>query len=89
MQAIGFAAQVNEWFIENRDSETGAFPDFPAEEAGGSRSIIGPALAPRVPPPAALQPSADPVGAKGKLGAKAKAGFVPGKASAPFSPLLA
>lgn len=82
----GFAAQVNEWFIENRDPETGAFPDFPAEDAGGSRSIIGPALAPRVPPPAPPQPSADPAAAKGKAGAKAKTSAVPGKASAPCTP---
>ncbi|KAK9826724.1 hypothetical protein WJX81_001922 [Elliptochloris bilobata] len=38
---------VNEWFLENRDPATGAFPDFPDEDAGGSRGIIGPALAPR------------------------------------------
>ena len=85
----GFASQVNEWFIENRDPETGAFPDFPAEDAGGSRSIIGPALAPRVPPPAPPQPSADPAAAKGKAGAKAKTGAVPGKACVPCSPLFA
>ncbi len=67
-------AQVNEWFLENRDPLTGAFPDFPAAEAGGSRAIIPPALQPTLlpPPPPQQQPAAPP-GGKAKAAVKATA----------------
>jgi len=65
---------VNEWFLENRDPLTGAFPDFPAVEAGGSRAIMPPALQPSLlpPPPPQQQPAAPP-GSKAKAAVKATA----------------
>lgn len=34
--------KVNQWFVERRDPVTGAYPDFPEAENGGSRDIINP-----------------------------------------------
>ena len=61
--------QIAKWCHENRDPETGALPDLPTEEAGGSRIFLEP---PRAIPMAPL------VSAKGGKGAAAK-----GKAAAP------
>ena len=52
--------QINAWFLENRDPETGEYPDFPDDTDAGSKVILNPPPAP--PPPA---PAAD-----GKKGAK-------------------
>lgn len=52
--------QINAWFLENRDPETGEYPDFPDDEDAGSKIILNPPPAP--PPPA---PATD-----GKKGAK-------------------
>ena len=52
--------QINAWFLENRDPETGEYPDFPDDADAGSKVILNPPLPP--PPPA---PAAD-----GKKGAK-------------------
>lgn len=52
--------QINAWFLENRDPETGEYPDFPDDTDAGSKVILNPPLLP--PPPA---PAAD-----GKKGAK-------------------
>jgi len=52
--------QINAWFLENRDPETGEYPDFPDDTDAGSKVILNPPLPP--PPPA---PAAD-----GKKGAK-------------------
>ncbi|CAG9462067.1 unnamed protein product [Pedinophyceae sp. YPF-701] len=55
--------KINAWFIENRDPETGDYPDFPDEDVGGSRVILNP------PPVAPEEPEVD---AKGAKDAKAK-----------------
>ena len=34
--------KINAWFLENRDPETGAFPDFPDVGNGGSADILNP-----------------------------------------------
>lgn len=52
--------QINAWFLENRDPETGEYPDFPDDADAGSKIILNPPPAP--PPPA---PATD-----GKKGAK-------------------
>ncbi|KAA6424958.1 MAG: IQ and AAA domain-containing 1-like [Trebouxia sp. A1-2] len=52
--------KINAWFLENRDPETGEYPDFPDDTDAGSKVILNPPLPP--PPPA---PAAD-----GKKGAK-------------------
>ena len=52
--------QINAWFLENRDPETGEYPDFPDDADAGSKIILNP---PPAPPPAA--PATD-----GKKGAK-------------------
>jgi hypothetical protein len=36
--------QINAWFIRSRNPETGAYPDFPEAEKGGSVSILNPPL---------------------------------------------
>ena len=56
----GYGMQINAWFLENRDPETGEYPDFPDDSDAGSRIILNP---PPPPPPPA--PAAD-----GKKGAK-------------------
>lgn len=58
--------KVNAWFIENRNPETGEYPDFPDEEDGGSKVVLNP------PPPELEKPAEDPK-AKGK-DAKGKGG---------------
>lgn len=57
---MGHCLQINAWFLENRDPETGEYPDFPDDEDAGSKIILNPPPAP--PPPA---PATD-----GKKGAK-------------------
>lgn len=52
--------QINAWFLEKRDPETGEYPDLPDEAEMGSKVILNP---PPPPPPPA--PAAD-----GKKGAK-------------------
>ena len=52
--------QINAWFLENRDSETGEYPDFPEDADAGSKIILNPPPAP--PPPASAT--------DGKKGAK-------------------
>lgn len=37
-------SQINAWFIENRNPETGDYPDFPEPDDGGSKIIINPPL---------------------------------------------
>ena len=54
------ALQINAWFLENRNPETGEYPDLPDEADMGSKVILNP---PPPPPPPA--PAAD-----GKKGAK-------------------
>ena len=57
---VAISLQINAWFLENRDPETGEYPDFPDDTDAGSKIILNPPAAP--PPPA---PAAD-----GKKGAK-------------------
>ncbi len=45
--------QINAWFLENRDPETGEYPDFPDDADSGSKIILNPPLLPPPPPPAA------------------------------------
>ena len=33
-----FSLQVNAWFVESRNPETGEYPEFPAPEDGGSKA---------------------------------------------------
>ncbi|DBA81732.1 hypothetical protein WJX77_003084 [Trebouxia sp. C0004] len=52
--------KINAWFLENRDPETGEYPDFPDDTDAGSKVILNPPLPPQTPAPAAA----------GKKGAK-------------------
>lgn len=55
--------KVNAWFVENRNPETGEYPDFPDADDGGSKLILNPP-----PPPLdSLLEEEDPK-AKGKDG---------------------
>lgn len=58
--------QINAWFLENRDPETGEYPDLPEESEMGSKVILNP---PPPPPPPA--PAAE--GKKGKKAPEKKA----------------
>lgn len=61
--------KINAWFVENRNPDTGEYPELPDEEEGGSTTILNP-------PPVldAEEPPADAKGKKGKddKGKKAK-----------------
>ena len=61
--------QIAKWCHENRDPETGALPDVPTEEAGGSRVFLEP---PRAIPMAPLVKGGKGAAAKGKPAAPAK-----------------
>lgn len=58
--------KINSWFLENRDPETGEFPDFPDVESGGSRDILNP------PPKEDDDADLDPKAAKAKADAEKK-----------------
>ena len=58
--------KINSWFLENRDPETGEFPDFPDVESGGSRDILNP------PPKEEDDADLDPKAAKAKADAEKK-----------------
>jgi hypothetical protein len=36
--------RVNTWFVENRNPESGDYPDFPEEDGGGSKIILNPPI---------------------------------------------
>ena len=65
--------QIAKWCHENRDPETGALPDLPTAEAGGSRIIFE---APRAMP-------LPPIAGKGGKGAAAKGAAAKAPAKAP------
>jgi hypothetical protein len=56
--------QINAWFIEKRNPETGEYPDLPAEDEGGSKCILNPPL------PTLEQLLADDTNAEGAKGGK-------------------
>ena len=58
--------KINAWFLENRDPETGAFPDFPDVGNGGSADILNP------PPKEDDDADLDPKAAKAKADAEKK-----------------
>jgi len=66
--------KVNQWFVENRDPETGEYPEFPDEEDGGSKTILNP-------PPVVVEEvvAEDPKAAKGKDAGKGKGKDAKGK----------
>lgn len=49
--------RINTWFIENRNAETGEYPDFPEEDDGGSKLILNP-------PPPELEAAEEPASKK-------------------------
>ena len=71
MPAAVLCHQINAWFIEKRNPDTGEYPDFPDDDDGGSKLILAP------PPPtldSLLDGEGDKKDAKGKGGDKAKGG---------------
>ncbi|KAK9817170.1 hypothetical protein WJX72_010626 [[Myrmecia] bisecta] len=59
--------KINAWFINNRNPETGEYPDFPEEEEGGSKIILNPPPPPPEPTPEELAAAAaKQKGSKGK-----------------------
>lgn len=60
--------KVNAWFVENRNTDTGEYPDFPDKDDGGSKVILNPPL-PTI--QSLLEDGADPKGKdKGKAADK-------------------
>ncbi|KAI8469151.1 MAG: hypothetical protein J3K34DRAFT_514240 [Monoraphidium minutum] len=55
---------INAWFIQNRNPETGAYPEFPDEAGGGSKTILNP------PPPTVAALIAESAAAAAAAGAK-------------------
>ena len=74
------AVQINKWYLDGRDAETGEYPAFPPEEVGGSKIILKPPAEPVEAPPEAPPPEK---AAKGAKGAKAPP---PGKKDAAAKP---
>lgn len=69
--------KVNAWFVENRNTDTGEYPDFPDKDDGGSKVILNPPL-PTI--QSLLEDGADPKGKdKGKAADKKKDTKVWGK----------
>jgi len=52
--------RINEWFVNERNPDTGEYPDFPDAEDGGSKMILNPP-----PPPPEEPPKDDAKGGKG------------------------